>query len=382
VKISIIGSRGLPATYGGFETLAHYLSLGLIKKGYEVIVSCKYKNKDERIEDYKGVKLFYPPINSPRSHFQYFYEVFSDIYFLCTLSFKSDVIYLLGTGVGSFSFIPKLFNRSKVVANIAGLEYQRDKYNRLQKSIIKLNTILLTLFADVIIVDSKALTKYINPHFQKKTVYISYGASETEDIRWDDKKLQTILLNEREKENDIVQNKYWLVVARLQQDNNIHTIIEGFLNSDSTMKLVIVGEYSSKKYKKNIDKLLNKDTESKILMIGGVYDRDLLIMLRKYCFGHIHGHSVGGTNPSLLEAMMMKNLIIAHENEFNREVGGQTVLYFKDSSELTNLINSIEKDPSKYSALRQNTYSRVKSLYNWDEVTEEYENLFKSMIRG
>jgi len=380
VKISIIGSRGLPATYGGFETLAHYLSLGLIKKGYEIIVSCKYKNKDERIEDYEGVKLFYPPINSPRFHFQYFYEVFSDIYFFYALSFKSDVIYILGTGVGSFSFIPKLFHKSKIIANVAGLEYKRDKYNGLQKSIIKLNTILLTLFADVIIVDAKVLTKYINPHFQKKIVYISYGASEIEDIRWDDKKLQTILLNENEKK--IVPNKYWLVVARLQQDNNIHTIIEGFLKSDSTMKLVIVGEYSSKKYKKDIDKLLNRDTDSKILMIGGVYDRDLLTMLRKNCFGHIHGHSVGGTNPSLLEAMMMKNLIIAHENEFNREVGSQTILYFKDSSELTNLINAIEKDPGKYLALRQNAHSRVKSLYNWDKVTEEYENLFKCTVRG
>jgi len=381
MNVSIIGSRGIPAKYGGFETFAEKLSTKLVERKHSVTVSCEYESK--RVEEYRGVKLCYFPFPPPKSYFlRKFYEISSDIYFIYYLGKMSDFIYVLGAGAGLFLFIPKIFRKkSKVMVNIDGVEWKRDKFSAMEKLMLKINVKFATLFADIIILDSNGMKKYVSESFREKAVYIPYGVEEPKEIRWDEKKVGE-LLSKNMVSDKLIPDNYWLVVARLEPENNIHTILKGFLDSEIKKPLLVVGDFTSKKYRAKINEILKNDKEKKVIMAGGIYDRELLFMLRQNCFGYIHGHSVGGTNPSLLEAMVMKNLIIAHDNEFNREVGGDTILCFKDANELTKLTQTIESNPEKYIHLKKAAYDRVKSNYSWDDVVERYERVFEASLKG
>ena len=140
-------------------------------------------------------------------------------------------------------------------------------------------------------------------------------------------------------------DEYWLAVARLQPDNNIETILNGYIKSNSEKPLIIIGDFScDDDYEKSLKSILNNNTNKKIIFTDGIYNQEHLNMFRQNCFGYIHAHSIGGTNPSLLEAMIMKNIIIAHDNEFNKEVARDSVVYFKDYEDLNNQINLIENN--------------------------------------
>ena len=182
ISLAIIGSRGIPAKYGGFETFAEELATRLVKKGYKITVSCEYS--PNKIKEYKGVKLCYFPYPPPKSYFlRKLYEILVDIYFIYKLSKNHDTIYLLGGGAGAFLFIAKIFNRkTKVLINIDGVEWKRAKFNFLEKGLLKLNIILGSLFADIIVLDAQAMKNYIAKSFHKKTVYIPYGIEDKKDI--------------------------------------------------------------------------------------------------------------------------------------------------------------------------------------------------------
>ena len=375
MRVSIIGSRGIPAKYGGFEVFTEHLSTRLVEKGYSIIVSCEYPD-GEKMDEYRGVSLYYFPFPPPKSYLlRKFYEIFNDIYFMAKLGKLCDVMYILGAGAGLFMFIPKLLNKKiKVLVNIDGLEWKRDKFTKLEKMLLKLNIWLATVFADVVVLDARRMGNYVKESCRWKTVFIPYGVEPPEEVGWDRSKLK-VLSSRCSKITEVNQNDYWLVVARLEPENNIHTILEGFLKSNSKRPLVVVGDYTSERYRRRIGRILERDKEGRILMVGAIYnDRRLLDMLRQNCFAYIHGHSVGGTNPSLLEAMSMKNIIVAHDNEFNREVGGNTCLYFRTSDNLAEIMDMIEEDTSRFEKLKYLAYSRVRSSYSWEYVVGKYVN--------
>jgi rhamnosyltransferase len=284
---------------------------------------------------------------------------------------------MLGYGAGLFLFIPKIL-RKKLVANVDGLEWKREKFNKLEKFILLASERAAVTFADVIVADSKEIKKYIEERYKKEAVYITNGVDAPQAEKWDKQKLsgQGFL-----KENTaLLPNGYWLAVARLEPENNIHVIIQAFLKSNSNKKLVIIGNFASKKYQRHVLKILeDKNAGERVILTGAIYDLNLLNMLRQNCFAYIHGHSVGGTNPTLLEAMSMKNIIIAHNNEFNREVGGQTTLYFKDVTDLAAKIEEIENKPDSFAHIKEAAYSRVLSNYSWTDIVEEYDKLFTAL---
>jgi len=379
MNISILGSRGIPAKYGGYEVFAEKLSTRLVKKGFSVTVCCEYYN--EKINRYEGVKLEHFPYPPPKNYsLRKFYEIFNDIYFMAKMARSSQVMYVLGTTAGSMMFLPKLFNwKVRTLVNIGGLEWKRDKWSRLEKFLLWLNTMLAIHFADVTVIDSKAMEKYVGSAGEHKTVFISYGAEVPNQIAWDKSKLNA-LASKCKRIIDIEKNDYWLEIARLEPDNNIHVVLEGFLMSDSNKPLVIVGDYTSDKYHLNIEEILENDANKRIIMVGGVYnDRELLDMLRQNCFGYIHAHSFGGTNPSLLDAMVSNNIILTHCNEFNLEVCGNCGIYFRDSIDLKNKIESIEAHIDDYIDLKQKALIRVKKKYSWEDIAIAYVSLFEKI---
>jgi glycosyltransferase involved in cell wall biosynthesis len=370
-RIAIVGSRGIPAKYGGFETAVEAVAPRLVEIGWNVFVSCEGPRDQSKPAAYKGVTLFYFPV---RPFFRIIYEVLYDVYSLVKSSLVCDCIYMLGYGAGLFFFIPKIF-RKKLAVNVNGLEWKRDKFNRLEKSILIISEKCAVRFADAVVADSNEIKKYIEERYKKKAVYITNGVDAPQVEKWDERKFTGQGLLE---ENSLAANDYWLVVARLEPENNIHVIVQSFLESNSNRKLVIIGNFSSKKYQRHVLKILeNNNVGERVILIGAIYDVNLLNMLRQNCFAYIHGHSVGGTNPALLEAMSMKNLVIAHDNEFNREVGGQTILYFKDVNDLVTRIEEIENKPDSLAHLKEAACSRVLSHYSWPDIAKEYDKLFR-----
>ena len=375
MRIAIIGSRGIPAKYGGFETFAEGLSTRLVKNGFEITVSCEYEPLESRITMFNGVKLEYFPFKPPENYFlRMIYENLSDIYFLIKLTRKYDLIYFLGIEVGFFLFIPRLLKKNtRLLVNIDGVMWKRTKFDKFARFLLKINHYFATAFANTIIADAEEMKNYVPNRYKNKAVYISYGISTPKIIPWSDENLQNY-----DKIKDISPNNYWLVVARLEPENNISTIIDAFSKSRTKLPLLVIGEYTSDNYQKKIDRIAKNC--DKIIFLGSIYNLELLDMLRQNCFGYIHGHTVGGTNPSLLEAMIMKNIIITHDNEFNREVCGDFGVYFSNVIDLKNKINMVENNYQEYLFIKEEVFNKVKKEYSWNKIINEYESIFS--IRG
>ena len=376
MKIAIIGCRGIPAKYGGFETFAQGLTENLVKNGYDITVSCEYEPLQSRKDNYNGAKLEYFPVKPPKNYFlRKIYENLSDIYFLIKLSRKHQLIYFLGIEVGMFLFIPKILNRkSQVIVNIDGVMWQRSKFSLLERWLLKINHDMAAVFADKIIVDAQAMKNYVNKKYLDKTNYLSYGIDVPKRVTWNGESLKLL---KAYTSIEMSPGDYYLVVARLEPENNIHTIIDAFTQAEIPVPLLVVGDFTSETYKEEIEAIAEECTQPGIIFLGSIYNQKLLDMLRQNCCAYIHGHSVGGTNPSLLEAAISRNIIIAHDNQFNREVCGTSALYFKNEIELSRKIKSVYKHQQSYLKLKDDVYYRVKNNYLWDRITEGYLSLFQ-----
>ncbi|MFA0847769.1 MAG: DUF1972 domain-containing protein [Methanobacterium formicicum] len=378
MKMAIIGCRGIPAEYGGFETFAEGLTENLPDAELDITVSCEYKPPELRHKKYNGAELEYFPLKPPHNYLlRKFYENFSDIYFLIKLSRANELIYFLGIEVGMFIFLPKLFNRkSRIMVNIDGVMWKRSKFNFFERWLLKINHDLATIFADTIIVDSKQMKRYIDKNKLHKTRYLSYGIKIPERITWNGQTL------ERLKDYtpiNIISGNYFLLVARLEPENNIHTIINAFSQAKVNIPLLIVGDFTSTAYQEEVTRLAQNCSPPGVIFLGSIYDDQLLNMLRQNCTAYIHGHSVGGTNPSLLEAAASRNIIVAHYNPFNWEVCKTAALYFNNEKELAIKLRSIYRHPESYSELKNRVYRRVKNNYLWEHIATGYLSLFKKI---
>lgn len=377
-KIAIIGARGI-GNYGGFESVVSELGPGLVKRGYTVYCSCEKSESEEETSEYLEVKKIYFPIKPPSNYtLRKAFEIFYDIYFTIKCSFFCDIVYALGLGASISLLVPRLLGKVSIV-NVDGLEWRRSKFSLIEKFLLKIMFLMCCISSNVIIIDNNSLIEYVNKKYRKKAVFIPYGVNTPIFIPWDESRL-TNLTTLKNKCN-LLPNKYWLVVARLEPENNIHIIIEGFIKSKTSMPLVIIGEFTSDSYKRKVHNMISNSSNN-VLFLGSIYNIDILNMFRQNCFAYIHGHSVGGTNPSLLEAMAMKNIIVAHDNQFNREVGSEVILYFKGSFDLKDCIESIEDNYSTYLSFESDAYERVLTHYSWEEVTIKYNTLFKNGFSG
>jgi glycosyltransferase involved in cell wall biosynthesis/GT2 family glycosyltransferase len=374
-SIAIIGSRGIPANYGGFETITERLAPSLVDDGYDVWVSCEGRDPP-LLSCYKGVNLFYFQIKPFR---RVLYETIYDVFSLVRASVTCDSVLMLGYGAGFFFFIPKLF-RKKILVNVDGREWQREKYNTLEKAALYVNERFALFYADTIIADARAIQAYLSSSLGRNSVFLPYGIDVPGSIPWDLKQLGEQCVGVGGP-GTIASGEYYLIVARLERENNIDTMVEGFLTAHTDKKLVIVGNFLDRYYEKEVYKLVARHNgQQRVLFTGGIYEKGALIMLRQHCFAYLHGHSAGGTNPSLLEAMIAHNLIIAHDNPFNREVCDRFALFFSDAASLRTSIESAEDHPETHDALRNGAFNRAKNEYPWDRVLREYEALLADVM--
>ena len=360
MRIAIIGSRGIPNEYGGFEQFAEYLSEGLAKKGCEVTVYASDSNSYKKPE-YKGVKLIhcYDPERTVGQFGQFIYDL------ICILDSRKrnfDIIYQLG--YTSSAIWNWLFSKNAIlVTNTDGLEWQRSKYNRYVKKFLKYSEKTVANRSDYLICDSQAIKKYIDKKYNKNAVCISYGAN--------------LFKNPNEKfihEFKLKPFQYFLVISRMQPDNNIETIIQGYINSESNYPMIIVGKLNNR-YARRMESEYASDL---VRFTGGIYDQHVLNNLRFYSTAYFHGHSAGGTNPSLLEAMAASAFICAHNNPFNREVLEDNAFYFTNSNDIEQFINSNNDNDLRKMYLGNNN-KQIQTNYSVSKVTAQYFEFFNKL---
>jgi glycosyltransferase involved in cell wall biosynthesis len=366
-RIAIVGSRGIPATYGGYETITQELSIGLVERGFEVYVACESnKLKSNPFANFHNVKLVYfPIINSIRT----ISDVLTyDALAVLWASFNVDIIYMLSYTNSPLLLFPRLLGKT-VVANADGLEWKRRKHSKFLRMLLRSFEALSLKVVNCMVVDSKALGRYFEINYNVPTEYLPYGTREIMPLS---------SLNLRK--YGLETNNYYLVIARLEPENNIDIIIREFNKSNSKKKLVVVGPLKNTPY---VKKLLSEKSK-KIIFTGGIYEQQVQRMLRHNCFAYIHGHEVGGTNPTLVEALSCRNLTLAFDVPFNKEVAGPNAIYFnKENGNLRDFIDFLEEDvknnPQKYDEWKQQAYDRYQKKYSISGMVDACAVLFNKL---
>ncbi|WMJ73289.1 DUF1972 domain-containing protein [Cytophagaceae bacterium ABcell3] len=361
MRIAIFGTRGIPNYYGGFEQFAQYLSEYLVKKGHEVWV---YNGHDHPYKEPKwnGVNIihaFNPEVwvGTPG---QFIYDL------NCVLDTRKrqfDII--LQLGYTSSSVWNWLFPKSSfLLTNMDGLEWKRSKYSKPVQRFLRYAEKLATKFSDCLVADSIGIKTYLKKKYNQDSVYIPYGAHVFESP-------DEVVLEKYQ----LYKNDYSILVARFEPENNIETILDGYLKSNVDKLLVVIGNDQTKYgvY------LKEKFTNDKIRFLGTIYDLQILNNLRYYSYVYFHGHSVGGTNPSLLEAMASWAFIFAHDNIFNRSILDNDAIYFDSSDSLSQLLNQFDKNEKSYEMVKSNI-EKIKQVYSWDNVNYQYECLMKKSL--
>lgn len=387
-NVFIIGCKGIPANYGGFETFTDNLITRRKSSSIQYYVTCMSNDKKKQEEfNYNGSlckNIFVPSIGPAKA---ILYDTKSLKWALEMIDKKSlqhGYVYILGCTIGPLInlFKEKFKNRGfKVLLNPDGHEWKRDKWSYPVKVYLKLSEKSMVKSADVTICDSLSIKAYIENDYSKfnpKTTYIAYG-SDIVDPKLNSKSKR---VKEYFKSKQIKEDQYYLVVGRFVPENNYETIIRQFMLSNSKRDLVIITNFKGNKFFNKLKQETNFDKDKRIKFVGTVYDAELLKYIRKNAFAYIHGHSVGGTNPSLLEALGLTKLNLLYNVGFNNEVAGNSALYWdKSGTSLSKLLDRVDS----FSDEKRNEFFKkgkevVTKRYTWDSIINKYEKLFAENV--
>jgi rhamnosyltransferase len=289
------------------------------------------------------------------------------------IAFNNDIVYSCGPAGGMFGYLVHKYGKI-LITNPDGLNWKRAKWNKLIQTGFRTFEYLATKFSDYIACDSYGIEQHIQESYNtKKTFVAEYGAYPNNYLMKEDEAIHSIL-----KKYGILKNAYHLVVSRLEPENHVHIIINGYVQKKRKYPLLIVGNLSDTKYINSLKSISNND----VLFVGGIYNKVELEVVRANALDYLHGHSVGGTNPSLLEAMASKNLCVCHDNKFNREVVNENGLFFKNESNINTYIEEIEENSKKFDKMREGVFNKIMSYYTWDAITAKYNNSFQTIVKG
>lgn len=363
MRFSLIGTRGVPARYGGFETAVEEVGTRLVQRGHDVRVYCR---GDGTEESFRGMTLVHLPSLHRRSLETLSHTALSISYELLHQPSDAAIVFNAANSV----FLPLLrLRRVPAATHVDGLEWKRGKWGPWGRRYYRLAESLAVRWSDRLIADAQGIADYYTGEFGATTDLIAYGAPV---VQPDPARLGEVGLE---------AHGYHLVVARFEPENHVDLAIRGYLASAATLPLVIVGSapYPSR-HVAAIEDLAGSDR--RVRLMGGVWDQGLLDQLYANCATYIHGHSVGGTNPSLLRAMGAGSAVLAFDVVFNREVLGDASSCFSSPEELAALITKAEADPAETQRFGAELKHRATTAYTWDQVALEYERLGLALRRG
>lgn len=363
MKIAIMGIRGIPASYGGFETLVEELAPRLVQKGHEVTVYGRSNIIDYEGQYYRGVRLRILPTISHK-YFDTVVHTFLSI--LDSFFGEYDVILICNAANSIFSFIPRITGK-KVVVNVDGIERKRKKWSFLGKLWYLFGEIFSVLFPNKIVTDAKVIQKYYRERYRQDSVLIPYGAY-TQKIG------STGVLEKF----GVKPKEYYLYVSRLEPENNAQIVIDAFERINTDKKLIIVGDAPyAKKY---IDSL-KKTKDPRIIFTGFVFGQGYK-EFQSHAYSYIHATEVGGTHPALIEAMGFGNCVIVNGAPENIETLGDAGIIYKvnDISDLRRKIEFVEKHPEVTETIGKRAQEKVKKECGWDKIAVDYERLFEELM--
>ena len=354
--IAIIGTVGIPANYGGFETLAEYLTQKLAKD-FCLSVFCSTKGLKEKPSTHNGARLHY--IDLGANGIQSIpYDILSTIR---ALTFADTLLILGVSGCIVLPFV-KLISNKKIIVNIDGLEWKREKWNKYAKAFLKYSEKIAVKHADVVVTDNKVIQDYVLSEYGKPSELIAYGADHVQRMP-----LSLEVLTQY----PFLGKKYAFTVCRIEPENNLHIIIEAMFQQDQ-LPLVIVGNWENSEYGKKLRK--QYEDAPHIYLLDPIYNQNILNQIRSNAAVYLHGHSAGGTNPSLVEAMYLGLPIFAYDVLYNKETTEHQAEYFSSAKELVKLVEMMSKDSLASNA--EKMYEIASRRYVWSVVAQKYADLF------
>jgi glycosyltransferase involved in cell wall biosynthesis len=358
LRIAILGTRGVPNNYGGFEHIAGHLSRGLVQKGHDVTVynSSKHPYRENK---WHGVHIIrcYDPENLIGTAGQFIYD------FNCIQDARRreyDIILMLGyTSSSIWGFLyPK---KAIIITNMDGLEWKRSKYPRPVKSFLRRAEKWAIQASNFHIADSQVIREYLDIKYNVKCKFIAYGAG-----------IYPVADDNLLKEYKLEKNQYYLLMARMEPENNIEMILDGYTMTNSETPFVVIGN-TANRYGKSLKAKYKSD--SRIIFLGALFNEIKVQTLTVFCKLYFHGHSVGGTNPSLLDAMAAKAPIAIHNNVFNDAIIKENALRFNDANDVFEIIQSNHL-PDEIQI--EDNYVMIASEYTWEKIVNQYEYYFLS----
>jgi glycosyltransferase involved in cell wall biosynthesis len=363
MRIAIIGIRGLPSTYSGYETFADAIGSRLVQRGHEVLVYCRAPLFRQRPATYRGMHLVYVPSLETKS-----FSTLSHTW-LCMADVVrrgTDAILVCNVANGLHLLAPRLFGR-KTAINVDGLEWKRPKWNRLGQAYFRFAARAACHLADCIVCDAEAMADVYRREFHAQPVTIAYGADIAVSICPD------VLT-----QYGLAPGRYLLILGRLIPDNNADLSVRAYAAVRTAMPLVIVGDAN---YKSAFEAEVHRIADQRVRFLGHIDNHDHVRELFCNAYAYIHGHEFGGTNPSLLTALASSACILALDTPFNREVldGVYGELFRKDVQDLSAKMQALVDHPALRDRYAARAAQRIAEGYTWDHITDQYEDLFRQM---
>ena len=361
MRIAIVGTRGVPARYGGFETCVEEVGARLVVRGHEVVVYCRGLS-DDRLAEHRGMRLVHLPAIRMRSTETLSHSALSVAHLV---RHGADAVLLFNAA--NAPLLPVLRARGlRVATHVDGLEWQRAKWAGAGRQYYRRAESMAVRWSDLLIADAQGISDYYEREFGAPTTLITYGAP--------------VLGQEtgRLSELGLTAGGYHLVVARMEPENHVDVVVEGYVRSAARLPLVLVG---SAPYAGEYTARVHTLADNRVRLLGSLWDQALLDQLYTGALSYLHGHSVGGTNPSLLRALGAGTATDAFDVSFNREVLGDTGRYWRTADDVRALVEATEQSPEGALARGGRTQARA-AAYDWDDVATGYEDLCARLAAG
>ena len=357
--VRILGTHGVPAGYGGFETAAENIGLYLVRKGWRVVVYCQVEGKGPATEDvWEGLERIKIPVTLPGWKGTSYFD-WHAIRHACRYR---DLCLTFGYNTALFSALLRL-KRIPNIINMDGIEWSRSRWGLAKQAILYINERIGCLVGNSLIADHPEIEKYLLTRApQRKITMLTYGADPVD--RAPTQPVEAL---------GLVPGEYLTLIARPIPENTILEIVKGFSSRRRGIKLAILGDYlpDSDDYHRQV----RYAASDEVVFLGAIYDKKRVQALRFHCLAYAHGHTVGGTNPSLVEALAAGNPIIAHDNLYNRWVAQDGAKYFTDADSFSRCLDELQDMPNKLQAMKDASRQRYLEEFTWDHVAGQYEQL-------
>ena len=360
MKLAILGTRGIPANYGGFETFAEELSVRLAARGHDVTVYGRSNNIKYSGTEYRGVRLVILPTIGTK-HLDTVAHTFLSV--IHAIRKRFDCILICNAANAAFAAVPRLTG-TPVALNVDGIERKRKKWGLAGRTYYRVSEYLSTIVPNSIVTDADVIQKYYMQQYGAPSRMIAYGASTEREST-----------SEVPAELGVKERDYLLYVSRLEPENNAHVVIKAYSGVRSNKPLLIVGDAP---YAHEYISRLKSTTDPRVRFPGAIYGKGYR-ELQSHAYLYVHATEVGGTHPALIEAMGAGNCVVVYDTPENREVVGDCGLYYASPEELTARLQAAIDQPELVETLRARARARIEAVYSWEAVTDQYEKLFKEL---